>query len=139
MGCAVASERSILLYIASVWAFSDNPQPVSLCVLGKRQLHRVRLSAAGVQPLNLEYVEKRGAIRLEKAGSVKALKIAFETEPLKADLEEDENFSFLGLRSNIAIFVDPATALPVQISGKVPKLGTLHFKLTEFIRPNSAD
>ncbi len=139
MGCAVASERSILLYIASVGVFSDNPQPVALCVLGKRQLHRVRLSAAGIQTLNLEYVEKKGSARLEKAGSVEALKIALETEPLKADLKEDENFSFLGLRSNIAIFIDPASGLPVQISGKVPRLGTLQFELTEVIRPISAD
>jgi hypothetical protein len=44
-----------------------------------------------------------------------------------------ENFSFLGLRKNIAIFIDPASRLPLQISGKLPKLGSLHLKLSEAV------
>ena len=50
---------------------------------------------------------------------------------INVSLEDVENFSFLGLREDIAFFIDPATLLPLQISGKLPKLGTLHLKLSE--------
>jgi hypothetical protein len=139
MGCAVASERSILLYAASVGVFSDNLHTLSLCVFGKRQLHRVRLIATGVQSLLVKYIEKRRDTLVAKEVSLEALKIALETQPLATDLNETENFSFLGLQSNIAIFIDPASGLPVQISGDVPKLGTLHLKLTEVSPPDGAN
>ena len=129
--CALVSERSILLYAVSGGPFSNIPEPVSFCVFGKRQLHRVRLSAAGVQSLKVNYVEKKGDTSVAKEGSVEALKIALEAQPLNSDLNNSEDFSFYGMRSNIAIFIDPASRLPVQISGKLPKLGNVDFKLSE--------
>jgi hypothetical protein len=131
LGCRIASERSILLYVACAAPFSKNQQPLSVCVFGKRQLHRVQVSAGDIQALKVNYIEKRQDAEIAKKGNVDALKITFKTQALASDLGIVENFSFLGLRENIAIFVDPASRLPVQISGKLPKLGSMHLKLSE--------
>jgi len=130
MECAITSERSILLYAASAGEFSNNSQPVSLWAFGKRQLHRVRLSADGLQSLKVNYLEKKQDAEVTKQAKVDALKIALQAQPLDTDLDDMENFSFLGLRKNIAIFLDPTSRLPLQISGKLPKLGTVHLKLS---------
>jgi hypothetical protein len=131
LGCSIASERSILLYVACAALFSKNQQPLSVCVFGKRQLHRVQMSAGDIQSLKVNYVEKKQDAEVAREGSVDAIKITFKTRALASDLSAVENFSFLGLRKNVAIFIDPASRLPVQISGKLPKLGTMHLKLSE--------
>jgi hypothetical protein len=131
LGCSVASERSILLYLACTAPFSKSQQPLSVCVFGKRQLHRVDLSANGLQSLEVNYLEKKQDTQVAKQGKVDALKLTLQTQPLDTDLDDVENFSFLGLRKDIAIFIDPTSKLPLQISGKLPKLGTMHLKLSE--------
>ena len=50
---------------------------------------------------------------------------------MDSDLSEVENFSFLGLHKDIVILTDPILHMPVQVSGKLPRLGTIHFKLSE--------
>jgi hypothetical protein len=44
---------------------------------------------------------------------------------------EPENFSFLGLHRNIAIFIDPATNLPLQFVGDISAIGSAALKLFE--------
>ena len=131
LGCSVASERSILLYLACAAPFSKNRQPFSVCVFGKRQLHRVDLSPNGLQSLEVNYLEKKQDTQVVKQGKVDALKLMLQAQSLDTDLDDVENFSFLGLRKDIAIFIDPSSKLPLQISGKLPKLGTMHLKLSE--------
>ena len=98
LGCSIASERSILLYVACAAPFSKNQPALSVCVFGKRQLHRVQISAGDIQALKVNYIEKRQEAEVAKEGSVDALKITFKTQALASDLGIEENFSFLGLR-----------------------------------------
>ena len=139
LGCAIVSERSLLLYLASVGAFSDNAAPISVCIFGKRQLHKVQLSRAGVELLTVNYVEKGGSADVVRDSSVEALKIVLEVQPLKSSLDEIENFSLLGLHKDITIFIDPISHMPVQVSGKLPRLGMMHFKLREVRLQQKAD
>jgi hypothetical protein len=131
LGCSVVSERSILLYAIFAAPRLLDQQAVSVCVFGKRQLHRVQMRAGDVQPLKVKYVEKKQDAEVAKEGSIDAQKIFFEIQTLKSDLSTVENFSFLGLRQNIAVFIDPASRQPLQISGRISKLGTIDLKLSE--------
>jgi len=138
LDCPVASERSILLYLASAGDFSDPAHRISVCVFGKRQLHRAQLGLAGVESLAVNYVEKKGNVQSVHQGRTQALKIAMQARPLPSDLGETENFSFLGLHRNIVFFIDPVSGLPLQISGDLPRLGAMQFKLVEVTRSGSA-
>jgi hypothetical protein len=132
-GCSIVSERSILLYVASAASFSDNQDPISLYVFGKRQLFRVDLSAAGLQALKVKYIAKTRDNEVRKETTVEASKITIKTQPMDSDLNEAETFSFLGLHKNIVIFIDPTSRLPLQISGEVPKLGRVDLQLQKVI------
>jgi hypothetical protein len=129
LGCPNVSERLLLIYIASAAEISKSNQILSFCVFGKRQLFDVRLRPEGLHSLKINFTEKTKQREVRRQGQVKALKIALEAQPLESDLEELESFSFLGFHEEIAIFIDPATNLPIQLSGKIPKIGKVTIKL----------
>lgn len=135
LGCPVASERLLLIYVASAAAGLANGQPLSVCVFGKRQLHRVKLSAQGRQTVKVDFVERRASGPTQRQDAIEALAIALETEPLDSDLDKPENFSFLGMHKNIVIFLDPSSNLPLKISGRIAKVGAGDLKLLEVVYP----
>ena len=131
LGCGPVSERLLLIYIATAAERIDKNKPVSVCVFGKRQLFEVQLRSAGLQAVKVDYVEKKHQRPQHRQGKVEAHKIILEARPLESDLDAVENFSFLGFRKNIAFFVDPASKLPVQVSGEIPTAGKAILKLRE--------
>ena len=131
LGCATVSDRLLLMYAVSAAEISKDGQPLSLCVFGKRQLFHVSLRPEGPHALQVNYVEKSQQAEIRRQAEVKALKIALEVRPLASDLEEVENFSFLGFQNAIAIYIDPVSNLPVQLSGEIPKAGEVTIKLLE--------
>jgi hypothetical protein len=131
LGCPNVSERLLLVYIASAFEQLDNDKPLVLCVFGKRQLFEVQLKSAGLHSIKIDYVEKRQQNENRRQGKLKAQKILLETRPLESSLEKVENFSFLGFRKNIAFYIDPASRLPIQVSGEIPTVGKSTLKLQE--------
>jgi len=129
--CAGATEPSLLIYVLAAADISNINNSLALCAFGKRQLHRVKLQQEGTYPLNANFIDKTQQKTIRKEESVNAIKIAIAAEPLESDLNQVENFSFLGLHKDIAIYIDPATRLPVQVSGIIATVGNAHLKLTE--------
>jgi hypothetical protein len=133
LGCPFVSERSLLIFILSAVDFSKNNDPVSLCVFGKRQLHHVQLQQQGLHPLSVNYIEKTQQTTIRKKGTINTLKITITAEPMDSELKQAENFSFLGFHSNIVIYVEPTSRLPIQAEGVIPTIGTAQLKLNEVI------
>jgi hypothetical protein len=143
LGCPFVSERSLLIFILAAVDFSSNNDPLSLCVFGKRQLHRVcvfgkrqlhrvKLQKQGLYPLSVNYIEKKQT-SARKMGTINTLKITITAEPMDSELKQAENFSFLGFHSNIVIYIEPTSRLPVQAEGVIPTIGTAQLKLNEVI------
>jgi len=131
LGCPMVTERLVLIYIASAAEISKNMQPLSFCVFGKRQLFHVRLKPKGFHSLKVDFIEKKQLSEIHRRREVEALKIALEIQPLASDLKEVEDFSFLGFHEGIDIFIDPASDLPIQVSGEIPMVGNVTIKLHE--------
>jgi hypothetical protein len=131
LGCSGVAEPSALIYIPSAADISALNNPFSLCVFGKRQLHRARLQQEGIYPISVNFIEANQERKIRKEERVNTIKIAISAEPMESDLNEDENFSFLGLHKDIAIYIDPATHFPVQVSGIIPTIGAVDLKLSE--------
>jgi hypothetical protein len=131
LGCPNITERLVMIYIASAAELSKSMQPLSLCVFGRRQLFHVRFKPEGFHSLKVDFIEKNQQSKIRRQGEVEALKIALEVQPLASDLEKIEDFSFLGFQEEIAIFIDPASDLPIQLSGKIPMVGNVTIKLHE--------
>ena len=131
LGCPNVSERLLLVYIVSAAEILKSEKPLSLCVFGKRQLHRAQLRPLGLQSLKVDFVEKNQQAEVRRQGKIDVFKIALETQPLESNLEKPENFSFLGFHEDIVFFIDPVSNLPIQISGKIPRVGKSTLKLNE--------
>jgi hypothetical protein len=131
LGCSGVSERSLPIYILSAAVTSKLEDSWSLCVFGKRQLHRVTLRKAGEYPISVSFIEKKQQVETHKQGMVKTIKFTLTSEPMESDLNEDENFSFLGFHKDISIYVDPSNGLPVQVSGIIPTAGKATLNLKE--------
>ncbi len=131
LGCSDATERLVLIYIVAAAELSKNMQPLSFCVFGRRQLFHVQLKPQGFQELKFDFIENKQHDNIRRRGKVDALKIALEIQPLASDLKKVEDFSFLGFQENIAIFIDPSSNLPIQLSGHIPMVGQVTIKLHE--------
>ena len=59
--------------------------------------------------------------------------MAISAKPMGFDLNEVENFSFLGLHENISIYIDATTQLPIQVSGIIPTIGQADLKLNKVL------
>jgi hypothetical protein len=127
--CSNVSERLLLIYILSATSMLETDEPLSLCVFGTRQLHRVELRHEGLHSLKIDYVETGGHSEIHREGKLEALKIILDSQPMKSDLDEPENFSFLGFHRDIVLFIDPASNLPLQASGIISKFGRATLRL----------
>jgi hypothetical protein len=139
LGCPIVSGRLLLVYIISAVDIAKRDQSQSICVFGKEQLHRVRFRNEGLHPVAFKHVVKDRQAEVQKTGTVKALKIAVTAEPMEPDLKDPEDFSFLGLHKDIAIYVDPTSRLPIQVSGTIPMVGNVSLKLSEVRLRQGAD
>ena len=129
--CEGASEPSLLIYILCATEISKMNNSFALCVFGKRQLHRVRLQQEGRYPLNINFIEKTRQKTTRKEERINALKNAINAERMESDLNEVEDFSFLGLHKEIAVYLDLARFVPLRVEGVIPTVGKVELNLCE--------
>ncbi len=129
LGCPNVSERLALIYIVSAIDRVESDMPYVFCVFGKRQLFQVQLKSAGVQAVETDYAIDQQGSKHHRQEEISAQVIEMDARPLESDLEETENFSFLGMHKNIVFYIDPASNLPVQISGEIRTAGQAILKL----------
>ena len=128
LGCSAITERALLVYILSSAVGKIN-DPISVCAFGKRQLHQIQVRPQGQQLLEINYIEKSLQTEVRKKATIKTHKFSVTAKPMESNLRVVENFSFLGLRKDIVIYLDPVSRLPLQISGAIPAVGKAHLKL----------
>lgn len=129
--CRPVLEASEFLYLASVVGFTQQKDPLSLCVFNKKQLHRVTVSAGEAGRLKVNYLERLPAKQIRREGSIQVVKISFQPRGLDAGNKDFEEFSFLGLQGDFEIYVDATARIPVQVSGQIPGIGKLDIRLDE--------
>lgn len=129
--CPFVSGRLLLIYIISAADIAKIAEFQPICVFGKEQLHHVRFRNEGLQSEEFDHIVKDRQTEVRKKRKVKAFKIAIVTNPMEPDREDPEVFSFLGLQKDIVIYIDPASRLPIQVSGTIPMVGNVSLKLYE--------
>ena len=139
MGCPVISERTVLIYIISAVAKSDSKTPLTICVFGKRQLHHVELRKAGTRPIRVNYIEKGRQNDIRKEGTIQAIRVVMSARSNEPHLEDAENFSFMGFHRDISVYIEPASGLPIHVSGIIPTVGKVDLKLREVYLQSSSN
>ena len=132
------SEVSVLIYMLSAAPISEHMKPMTVCLFGKRALHRVQIRVDGTEQVEFDYVQRDGAAAKRKRGSTKAFRIVVEPQSSGADNAMDEEFSFLGFQKDIVVYLDPGTRVPLQISSTVPGAGRVSLPLREVTRATAA-
>jgi len=130
LGCPQVTDPMLLIYLLSAARLDKTGDSLSLCVFGKQQLHHLRLRVEGLQALEVDYSENREEGKVRKKGKVDGLRVSLEAQPLPSDLKDAENFSFLGFHKDIIIDIDPELRIPLQVSGRIPTIGTVALKLS---------
>ncbi len=138
-GCPAITVPEAIIYIVSSAVSAPDSRPISLCVFSNEQLHHVRLVPEGLHTLKVDYLEKDDQGGHRRQGSLKALQIALKAESMSSGQEEKEVFSFLGFKENIVIYIDPASHIPIQVSGVIPGTGHVDLKLQKAILNKTAD
>jgi len=133
--CPIVSERALLIYLLSASAALKGNESLSLCVFGKRQLHRVQLRKAGQVPIKINYIEKNRHAEIRRKETIMARKITITAQPIETSMDDVENFSFIGLHKDIAIYFDSDTGLPIQVNGVILSIGKAELKLS-FVQLN---
>jgi hypothetical protein len=131
LNCAAVLEPSGLLYLVSANNFKLQEPPLSLCVFNKKQLHRLNVSLDGDRRIKVNYLENSGGNQTRREKEIDAAKVSFQPRAMVSEDQAPEEFSFLGLNGDFDIFIDKATQLPVQISGKILTFGKIDIKLQE--------
>jgi hypothetical protein len=130
LGCTQVTDPTLLIYLLSAARMDKSGDSLSLCVFGKQQLHRLRLRVEGLQTLEVDYSENSDEGKIRKKGKGDSLRVTLEAQPLQSDRKDAENFSFLGFQKDIIIDIDPELRIPLQVSGKIPTIGTVALKLS---------
>jgi hypothetical protein len=128
--CAQILEPASLLYVLSGMDMSlIREKPLDLCVFNKKQLHRVQLNMAGLKLIKVNYGQIAGENEVLKKDEVETVKISFKTNSLAGPDQEEETFSFLGLNGDFDIYIEKASRIPVQVSGKISAIGKVDLSL----------
>jgi hypothetical protein len=134
--CQQILEPASLLSIVSADKVIRSSFPLHLCVFNKKQVHRATATVGGRLRTHVNYLQPSEPGRPRRDADIEAIKISFQTRCLASENETPEQFSFLGLKGNFDILVDPESGLPVRVSGKAATFGemTLRLHAVEFVQ-----
>lgn len=127
-GCDRVTVPTLLLYATSSMQ-PGNPASY-LCVFQDDTLYRVWLEPRGSARVAVDYKTNSGTGQRHVEGERALEKIGLRIEPVNRK-QGSTDFELLELRGEITIHIDPATGLPVQISGSRSLLGEVIIRLSE--------
>ena len=129
--CPQILDPELIIYLVSAAPLNQEGDVLTMCVFGKQQLHKVRLTSQRLENLEVDYSLNSGGGKVHKKGKMDGLRITVESEPMISDKKNAENFSLLGMHEDITIHIDPQLRIPLQVSGKIPTVGLVTLKLSE--------
>ena len=125
----IVMEPTGLLHLATNFSFRSPDVPGSVYVFDRKQLHEVNFHIHETRQMKISYVEKNNGKEIKREGKRDAVKISFKPRALPPQGEKPEEFSFMGLKGDFEIDIDPEAGIPLQVSGKVSGIGKIQIRL----------
>jgi len=129
--CGTILDASLLLYLLSNRTTDQNQAPFTVCVFGKKQLHRLSIAQTNSTPISVSYLSRSASQNITVTKETLPLVYTIAVETIPPANEEPETFSFLGLNNDIRIAIDKNTRLPLRIQGISSSIGPLVLNLQE--------
>ncbi len=128
--CAAISEPSLLFYAISAARLAAGGEPLRLCVFSRKSVIPLEIAARGSQRLTVDYAEASARAERRRTEEITVTEIGIQVPELDAKGEKTD-FKLLGLGGDVAIYLEEASRIPVQVSGRIPGLGKIDVKLIE--------
>jgi len=128
------SDPTYLLYLLSTLEPQKLQSPFEIFVFGKEQLHRLTCRREKSSPLTVPFKTRSSAGGTGINTTITPIVFSVTAQPCAYKSRESEIFSLLGLEREIRIYLDPATHLPIRVSGKNHLWGELVLDLSEVQR-----
>lgn len=109
-----------LLYFIAGSTLAQTGDQMEVLVFQKRQLVRVRLAVDGLVDARVAYRATGDDGSRSCTGSVQALRIRLTVLPFGTATPD---FDFLGLKSDIVVYIEPQSRLPLRIEGRASVIG----------------
>lgn len=124
--CGAVLEATQLLYLLPTLDF-ENP-PDDLCVFSDGRLSRLRFEARGTASIDIEIEETAadGSLR-QREEETAARCVVVHSRSL--DNRSEGQLELLGLEGDLEVFIDETHGLPLEIRGKLPRIGSVRVKL----------
>lgn len=129
--CTSLSDPALLIVLASTMAQEPQERSLSLCTFGRRQLFQLEMTRETGEAQAVSYrILQDSRPAQERSGRIKPLVYRITAQQVQTD-DMTEAFSLMGLEEDIRIFVDPATYLPIRLSGTARMAGKVELDLAE--------
>lgn len=125
------TDATALLYILSAAPLRAPGDRYDILEFSRRELHLVTAEARDNITLKVDFTQRQDGRVIRRKQSLPALRISLRGSLFRdADGSDDDPFRLMGLTDGIEVALDPATRMPLQVSGSMPYLGKVTFRLT---------
>ena len=120
----VVTSPYLLLLLAQRLVADEENTSMEVLVHTDLNVYRVRLKSGNGMPLDTDHEHDGSRV----SGTRETRAVAIQVSP-EGTLTDDDDFSLLGLQGNILLFFDKDSFLPLQVTGKAPRIGDTSIKL----------
>ncbi len=132
----IVTDATGLLYALAAASLQRKGDRYEILEFSRRNLHLVTAEVRSPVDLKVDFNERRGARITQRRQNIQALRISLRGSLLQGGSgEEDEPFKLMGLSDDIEVALDPVTRMPLQISGSMPYVGKVVFRLKSAALP----
>ena len=127
-GGVVVSDSVALFWILATRPLAKPGDSTQVLVMSRDQLLLVEIAVAATRSIRLDIDERTASGSRHVRESVEGLELTVSGSRFGPDKAESD-LEFLGFTGKVRILLDPARRVPVEISGRVPKAGTVTVRL----------
>ena len=129
--CISVSDPALLIVLASALAKEPQHHSLTLCTFGRQHLFLVEMvrEIGATQAVSYRILQNNQPAQ-ERSSRIQPLVYRVSAQNVQP-ASQAEKFSLMGLEEDIRILVDPATHLPIRVSGKAKLAGKVELELRE--------
>jgi hypothetical protein len=109
------TDNAAIFYAVSAAHLNKKGDKVVFLTFDKKHINEVTLLCEGFADIDANYFEQSKTGKKRIRGAVKALRVALQSRPIDRD-KDKKDFTFLGVKGDINIYLDPKSHIPLQVT-----------------------
>jgi len=126
------TDNNIIFYAMSAADWRKDGDRLVFLTFDKEHINQVEMVLQGTEALETDYVAHGPNGKKRVNETVNALRLAIKASPVDKNAAKSD-FSFLGVKGDITVYIHPQTRLPLQVSGNADYIGHSDIVLTRAV------